>query len=889
MDIDWPLVGRDGEIAKLRATLVKARRGVVLCGAAGVGKSRLADECLTFMAELQGVATMRVCATRSAAAMPFGALAPLLPPIPPDDFGIGSLAGLLRRFTTSLLEQAGDGHLFLVVDDAHLLDDASATLLHQLVATGTVIVLMTVRTEERSPESVMALWKDGLVDRIDLGGLSAEAIEELIPAVLKGPVDGGAIASLEDRSLGNVLYLRELVIGSLANGQLREVNGLWRLVGVLSPSQRLTELVDARLADLAIEERNFLEVVAVGEPIGSAELNAMGGHGIAEGLLRKALLSSRLNGRRLETRLAHPVIGDVLRSALPPARLRVILRSLAEVVEAAGARRREDTLRVASWRLVGGGGSPDLMLAAASTARTHYDLPLAEQFARASIESGGGFPARLLAAQLAGRQGRSQQVDRELIALVDLAADDSQRAQVAMSRLDNHVFSLGGFDEGIRIAEEAEASVTDKSCRDDLAARRVGLLLATHGFRVAAAAAEPLVQGAGGAALVWAAFTSAFSLGRLGRIEEAIVVASKGYEAHIECGQRFDWDPAVQLVFRYDALAYGGRFEEGEALALAHYQRAVHNGNAEAQAFCAWHLAKTVGERGHVGRAARYAREAAELWTEAGPQRVSYSFPYLVMALALARKPEAAAAAICEFEALRLPPTYYVAVDMMQARAWAAVAAGDVPTACHYLRDAAQLGEEIGDFVGASAALHVLARLGHPGDAEAQLVRLATVIEGDLIQARAAHVSALVARSAEGLELASVAFERMGAYLLAAEAAADAGMVWRRSGSPRQAAAAGMRVGSLKLLCSEAHTPSLDAAEVRASLTRAEREVSRLAAAGYTNRQIADHLCLSLRTVQNHMQHVYEKLGIAGRNELAGAFTPDGSLGSQIPAGRTFV
>ena len=165
-------------------------------------------------------------------------------------------------------------------------------------------------------------------------------------------------------------------------------------------------------------------------------------------------------------------------------------------------------------------------------------------------------------------------------------------------------------------------------------------------------------------------------------------------------------------------------------------------------------------------------------------------------------------------------------------------------------------------------------------------MRLATVIEGDLIQARAAHVSALVARSAEGLELASVAFERMGAYLLAAEAAADAGMVWRRSGSPRQAAAAGMRVGSLKLLCSEAHTPSLDAAEVRASLTRAESEVSRLAAAGYTNRQIADHLCLSLRTVQNHMQHVYEKLGIAGRNELAGAFTPDGSLASYIPAGR---
>ncbi|MEO8424020.1 MAG: AAA family ATPase [Actinomycetota bacterium] len=60
-------------------------------------------------------------------------------------------------------------------------------------------------------------------------------------------------------------------------------------------------------------------------------------------------------------------------------------------------------------------------------------------------------------------------------------------------------------------------------------------------------------------------------------------------------------------------------------------------------------------------------------------------------------------------------------------------------------------------------------------------------------------------------------------------------------------------------------------------LTEAEHRVAKLAAAGRTNREIADTLFMSVRTVEGHLSHAYRKLGIRSRTELAVFFdTPDG-------------
>jgi DNA-binding CsgD family transcriptional regulator len=51
-------------------------------------------------------------------------------------------------------------------------------------------------------------------------------------------------------------------------------------------------------------------------------------------------------------------------------------------------------------------------------------------------------------------------------------------------------------------------------------------------------------------------------------------------------------------------------------------------------------------------------------------------------------------------------------------------------------------------------------------------------------------------------------------------------------------------------------------------LTPREREVAELAAQDLTSREIAEQLVLSARTVENHLQRAYEKLGVGGRREL---------------------
>ena len=57
------------------------------------------------------------------------------------------------------------------------------------------------------------------------------------------------------------------------------------------------------------------------------------------------------------------------------------------------------------------------------------------------------------------------------------------------------------------------------------------------------------------------------------------------------------------------------------------------------------------------------------------------------------------------------------------------------------------------------------------------------------------------------------------------------------------------------------------------ALTPSELRVARMAADGMTTAQIAQALFVTLRTVQVHLTHTYQKLGIASREELPGALT----------------
>ena len=111
-----------------------------------------------------------------------------------------------------------------------------------------------------------------------------------------------------------------------------------------------------------------------------------------------------------------------------------------------------------------------------------------------------------------------------------------------------------------------------------------------------------------------------------------------------------------------------------------------------------------------------------------------------------------------------------------------------------------------------------------------------------------------------------------GATLLAAEAAADCAVAWRRAHEPTRAAGAERRSRRLASLCEGARTPALAAtAAARATLTPRELEIARLAASGLANKEIAARLFLSHRTVENKLHACYAKLGAGGRADLVRA------------------
>ncbi len=54
-----------------------------------------------------------------------------------------------------------------------------------------------------------------------------------------------------------------------------------------------------------------------------------------------------------------------------------------------------------------------------------------------------------------------------------------------------------------------------------------------------------------------------------------------------------------------------------------------------------------------------------------------------------------------------------------------------------------------------------------------------------------------------------------------------------------------------------------------ASLSRAEVGIARLVSQGLSNKQIASHLCLSVRTVESHISHILTKIGGRSRTQIA--------------------
>jgi DNA-binding CsgD family transcriptional regulator len=152
------------------------------------------------------------------------------------------------------------------------------------------------------------------------------------------------------------------------------------------------------------------------------------------------------------------------------------------------------------------------------------------------------------------------------------------------------------------------------------------------------------------------------------------------------------------------------------------------------------------------------------------------------------------------------------------------------------------------------AALRLVARVG-PGDRIALLEEAVGVLEG----------------SSWRLELAAALCD-LGEALRVARRRRDAAEpLTRATKLANELGALALRSRAYDALASLGAQPRRLMFSGREALTASERRVAEMAAAGRSNREIAQELFVSPKTVENHLGRVYGKLSLGGRRELAGA------------------
>jgi len=336
---DWPLTGRDRVLADIGAALEGG--GAVLSGRFGVGRTRLAREAVA-LARDRGWAAEWVAATRAAASVPFGAVSHLVAGVPGG--GPEPLAFLLAATGTLAARAAAapGGRLLLAVDDAHLLDDGSATLVHQLAARSVAVVLATVRDGYPAPDAVTALWKDGPARLLRVPPLSDPALDRLMRQALGAPVDEASRAELLRVAAGSPLVLQLLLADALADRSLARERHAWTWHRERYQGQGLARWAGDLLAPLPGPVRTVVEVICCGEPLPLTALDRLVGMAALEpdavdAAERSGLIVHERSGPEATLRPGHPGYGEAVRARLPLVRARRVREWLARAGLGVGA------------------------------------------------------------------------------------------------------------------------------------------------------------------------------------------------------------------------------------------------------------------------------------------------------------------------------------------------------------------------------------------------------------------------------------------------------------------------------------------------------------------------------------------------------------------------
>ncbi|WP_159618064.1 helix-turn-helix transcriptional regulator [Ruania rhizosphaerae] len=314
---------------------LRAGRGALIFGEAGTGKSHLASRVLTDEGYPDQIANPSPPAVRRTVPLTtaFDGLVHAL-----DLDGRPATADEAVIAVQDHLTPARSGTCapLLRIDGAHLLDSASAAVIAELVRLRAITLVATARPHSASAAPWHGLWRDDVLDRIDLHALAPHETAGLLTTIVGEPVAPDVVQHLWDRSGGNVLHLRELTTGLHARSDLTR-SGLAATERVRSlsitpePVPALLTVATTELADLNDQALQALRALALLGPLTLGTLLDSVDRETVESLLHRGLIRTRPAERLPELMVepAHNLLREALLSTTPPDQRQEILQEAA--------------------------------------------------------------------------------------------------------------------------------------------------------------------------------------------------------------------------------------------------------------------------------------------------------------------------------------------------------------------------------------------------------------------------------------------------------------------------------------------------------------------------------------------------------------------------------
>jgi DNA-binding CsgD family transcriptional regulator/tetratricopeptide (TPR) repeat protein len=864
----------------------RTSQAVFLIAGPGIGKTTLAEAISERLSLDMNI--LRIHGSAALAKVPFGVLAPYTPRLSAEEAvsPVAVLRAVWGYFQK--LRAAKDGPLLLVVDDAHHLDEATASVIVDMVSAGWASVLATARSRPGLPAAMNQLWYDGLADRIDLRPLTQEQVAEAVSHALEGTVPESTVMALWAESAGNPLLLECLLNDAIDSGSLVKRNGIWLLLGPWpAGGRKLTDMVGKQLLRRGPDEQDALKLIALAEPVSRALIEEVCGSAAVRSLLDHQLIRESMGGSA-ELRLWYPSYGSALRSMVSASRS---LHLRQQLLEHAGKypASDENLLRMVSWSLECGAEVPEpQLLEAAKTASIRFQDSLAVDAASRLRDPALRQQGQVAMARAYYNQGRYDDAAHQLD--LHFAADGEPASNVGDVLLwaCTHA-ALGHAPEGFLEDARRLLHINGHSTKAGENSSEVGMRHWTM--------------------LELCALSLAGDYRSLGKYLDEFESFSPAGDVGTDVARR-----AFMLCMRSEVLRSEGRAESAER-AATEAQALMSGESGELFFFSEFMLHRQVEAALAAGRwaaaeeyLARYVNDRSQGLVTFGGSIQSWRGLSLLLRGSL---DAAAAVLLPAAEILREnDPQGLLPVTLAMA-AYAAARTGETAQARRLLQDleyveAAGRGFDAEHALIFSAAakdvLHVAGSAGPSGllslladssvfsspGAELLTYALAAELGHDVDLSRMASLTENMQGSWAASWHAYAAAHLSGdpaQYLEAAESLHTLGII--RVARNLFAAAADRfgnsgdrlrsRLASSKRdQCDRELRAHLDSGQPADSspgvqLTRREKDIVMLAVEGLTDRQIAEKLMVSVRTVEGHLYRSYAKLGIRSRDQLSSA------------------